>query len=115
MKTNQETLSLTKAEKLALKAVVTKLKIHWPGVKVLLFGSKVKGTSDEESDLDLLIMLTCPVTEDIRRQIVHMVFDINLHYESNISVLIISQEEWDNSPLSLLPIHADIEEEGILL
>lgn len=110
-----EVLNLTEAEKLALNEVIAALKRDWPSVKFKLFGSKVNGTSDEESDLDLLIMLPCQVTNDIRRQIVHKVFDINLKYETNISVFIVSEDEWQKAPLSLLPIHAFIEEEGVSL
>jgi len=113
--TKEKTLHLTEAEKFALGEVIAVLKTDWPSAKFKLFGSKVNGTFDAESDLDLLIMLPCPVTNEIRRQIVHKVSDINLSYETNISALIVSEEEWQNAPLSLLPIHAFVEEEGVSL
>ncbi len=109
------TSNLTKTEKLALEEFITTLKTDWSSAKFKLFGSKVKGTADAESDLDLLIVLPCSITKEIRRQIVHKVFDINLTHGTNISVLIVSEEEWQNAPLSLLPIHAFVEEEGIPL
>ncbi len=111
----ENALNLTEAEKLALDEVMTVLKSDWPSVKFKLFGSKVSGTFDAESDLDLLVMLPCPVTDGIRRQIVHKVFDINLKYGTNISALIVSEDEWQKAPLSLLPIHAFVEEEGVAL
>jgi len=106
---------LTKNEKQALNELVTDLKSTWPGLKVKVFGSKVKGIADEESDLDLLILLPCDVSESIRREIICKVFDMNLTYETNISPLIMSENEWDRGLISLLPIHAYIEEEGIPL
>ncbi len=109
------TSNLTKTEKLALEEFITTLKTDWPFARFKLFGSKVSGTFDAESDLDLLIMLPCPVTNEIRRQIVHKVSDINFAYGTNISELIVSEEEWQNAPLSLLPIHAFVEEEGVSL
>ena len=108
-------LNLTEAEKLALDEVMTALKNDWSSAKFKIFGSKVSGTFDEESDLDLLIMLPCPVTNEIRRQIVHKVSDINFAYGTNISALIVSEDDWQKSPLSLLPIHAFVEEEGVSL
>lgn len=108
-------VNLSEADKRALGELIAILKSEWPRSKFKLFGSKVKGTQDAESDLDLLISLPCPVTEKIRRQIIHRVFDINLTYGANISALIVSEEEWQNGLLSLLPIHAFIEEEGISL
>jgi len=108
-------LNLTKTESLAIDELITALKTDWPRAKFKLFGSKVNGTSDAESDLDILILLPCPVTKEIRRQIVHKVSDINMAYGTNISALIVSEDEWQDSPLSLLPIHAFVEEEGITL
>lgn len=108
-------LKLSKIEKDALKKLVTDLRFAWHDTEFKLFGSKVKGIADEESDLDVLIILPCDVTPEIRRQIIYTVFDINLEFETNISALIVSKIEWENKPFSLLPIHAFIEEEGIPL
>jgi predicted nucleotidyltransferase len=111
----EKTLNLTEAEKIALDNLIATLKSDWPFARFKLFRSKVSGTFDAESDLDLLIMLPCPVTNEIRRQIVHKVSDINFAYGTNISEFIVSEEEWQNSPISLLPIHAFVEEEGVSL
>ncbi len=108
-------LNLAETERVAIDKLLTILRTDWPSAKFKIFGSKVKGTADEESDLDLLIMLPCPITNEMRRQIIHKVSDINLAYETNISPLIVSEEEWKNAPLSLLPIHAFVEEEGVAL
>lgn len=67
---------------------------------------------DEESDLDLLILLPCEVTEKIRREIIHKILDINLQFDSNISPLILAEKEWNDSVISSLPIHHFVEEEG---
>jgi len=112
---NGNTSNLTESEKLALEEVMNALKNDWPNVKFKLFGSKVSGTFNAESDLDLLVMLPCQAVNGIRRQIVHKVFEINLLYETNISTLIVSEDEWHKAPLVLLPIHAFVEEEGIAL
>jgi len=108
-------LKFAKSERYALSELIAYLKTSWPGVKFKLFGSKVKGIADEESDIDLLIMLPCSVTEELRKKIIYKVFDINLIFETNISTLIIARVEWESAPFSLLPIHAYIEEEGVPL
>ena len=104
---------ISKSEKMALDKLIAELRASWPRVKAKIFGSKVKSVADEESDLDILILVPEEVTENIRRQIIHKVFDINLIYETNLSPLIISKGEWENRLTSLLPIHAFIEEEGV--
>ena len=104
---------ISKSEKQALDKLIAELKASWPGVKAKIFGSKVKGIADDESDLDILILLPGEVSEDTRRQIIYKVFDINLAYETNLSPLIMSEGDWEGRPTSLLPIHAFIEEEGV--
>lgn len=91
------------------------IKSEWPHAQCKLFGSKLNGTADEESDMDVLITLPCTVTNEIRQKIVHEVFNINLSCRSNISVLVVSGEEWANSAISVLSVHAFIEEEGVSL
>lgn len=105
----------SESEKDALIKLMSDLRVSWPNVKFKLFGSKVKGLADEESDLDLLVLLPCDVSEDIRRQIIHKVFDINLTFGTSISALIMSEKEWESDVFSLLPIHSFIEEEGVPL
>ncbi len=108
-------LNLRKSEKDALIKLIIDLKRLWPEIQFKLFGSKVKGKADVESDIDLLIVLPCEVTEEIRRRIIHKIFNINLAFEINISGLIISEKEWESPIFSFLPIHVSIEEEGITL
>jgi len=104
---------ISKSEKQALDKLIAELKASWPGVKAKVFGSKVKGIADDESDLDILILLPGEVSGDTRRQIIYKVFDINLTYETNLSPLIMAEGDWEGKLTSLLPIHAFVEEEGI--
>ena len=108
-------MTLSPAERSAINELIGEVKKLWPETKFKLFGSRVTGSADAESDIDILIQLPFPVTEEIRRQIIHKTFDINLAYESNISVLIVSQQEWNDGILSVLPIHSAVEAEGIAL
>ena len=105
----------TKSEIDALSRLIIDIEKSWPKAKFKLFGSKLRGTADEESDLDILILLPCEVTEKIRQRIIHKVFDINLTLETNISSLIMAEKEWGSATFSLLPIHEYIEEEGVSL
>jgi len=106
---------LSENEKKALESLMTELRASWPDVKVKVFGSKVKGVADEESDLDILVLMPCTVLDNIRKGVIHMIFDINLVYGTNLSPLILSADEWGGGLISVLPIHAFIEEEGVTL
>ncbi len=104
---------LTKSELDAINKLYAHLKKDWPEATFTLFGSRATGKFDEESDIDILILLPCNVSEKIREQIIDIVFDINLQFDTNISPLIFSKREW--ADLSILPIHYFVEKEGVSL
>ena len=56
----------------------------------------------------------CP-TAQVRDRITSLILDINLAYDTNLSELIVDQQTWDTGLPATLPIHAEIEEEGIRL
>ncbi len=115
MKTGRRLQYLSSQDQHALQELSTFIKEHWPQARLKVFGSKIKGTADEESDLDTLIELPLAITEEIRRGIIHRVFEINLAFGTNLSVLIVSREEWEQGYLTLLPIHSEVEEGSITL
>lgn len=102
-------------EREALSFLVEDLKKQFPGVDIILFGSKVMGVPDLESDIDVLILLPCFVKDETRTIIIHKVFDVNLHFNTNISPVIISQDDWEHGPVSVLPIHETVERDGVVL
>ena len=109
------TLKITETEQKALNELLPFLKGTWQNARIVMFGSKAKGAPDEESDLDILIALPVDVTKNIRRSIIHKIFEINLLFGTNISALIVSLDEWQYGRLSVLPIHTAVEKEGISL
>ncbi len=106
-------LNLTENEKQAIEELASSIRKEFPLARLLVFGSRAVGRGDEESDTDLLIVLPCPVTLNLRHSIVEKVFYLNLAHCCNISVLIVSEKDWREGNLSVLPIHDFIEEEGI--
>ena len=83
--------------------------------RIVLFGSVVRGEADEESDVDLLIVLREFPNHLVRNQISRLLLDINLEYDTNLSGLVVEQPTWDEGLLTVLPIHAEVQEEGIRL
>lgn len=106
---------LSRKEERALNKLITEIRGRWPGAKLKLFGSKVTGEFDEESDVDILIVLPGKVSQKTRKQIIGIVFEINLEVGSNISPLILSKDEWETGLVPLLPIYYYIEKEGVSL
>jgi hypothetical protein len=45
----------------------------------------------------------------------HIIFDINLEYEKNISSTVVDQYSWESGCFSILPIKNEIEREGMVV
>jgi len=99
----------------ALREVSDRLTAAFRVDRLMLFGPVVRGEADEESDADLLVVLMERPTHQERDRITSLILDVNLEYGTNLSELIVGRETWDRGVPSVLPLHAEIEAEGIRL
>lgn len=99
----------------ALAELKERLTVSYPVVRLVLFGSAARGEMDAESDVDVLVLTHQPLDRKSQDDIVHEVFGINLHYDTNISVLITDLQNWDEGVFSILSIRKEIDKEGIAL
>ena len=91
------------------------LRERFPVDRVILFGSKARGTDDEESDVDLLILTSRPLSWREQNAVTDMLFDIELGHDVIISTLILSTREWSEGPHTVLPIHDEIDDHGVVV
>jgi len=106
-------LSLSPNLHAALQTVRHRLTAEFKIDRLVLFGSIAWGQPDEESDVDLLIVLNNKIDLETEDAISRAVFDINLKYDTNLSELIVDRETWDHGLASAMPIHDEIERRGI--
>ena len=84
----------------------------YPVVRLILFGSAVRGEMDEESDVDVLVLTEKPLTWKERDAIYDRVFKTNLRYDTNISVLVVDLHNWEEGLISVMPIREEVQREG---
>jgi predicted nucleotidyltransferase len=108
-------LPLTKPQARALRILACQIRAGYPVERLILYGSTVRGEATSESDIDLLIVTLVPLERAARRGITDMVFEINLKYKTNFSALVVDQSSWESGLLSILPIHTEIQREGIAI
>ena len=106
-------LSSTQSE--ALRQIKTKVMAGFPVVDVVLYGSVARGEGDDESDVDLMIVISEPITRFRRHEITDIVFDVNLQFGTNFSTLVVDKESWDTGMISVLPLRDEIMRDGIRL
>lgn len=79
-----------------------------------LFGSRAREEGDEESDLDVLVLLDFAPTA-VRGKIFEIAADIFLEYEIDISPLVMSQEHFEDMKRRERLLPQEIERDGVSL
>jgi predicted nucleotidyltransferase len=108
---------LTGKERSALSEFVAKLREKYADdvVLVMLFGSKVRGDFDEESDLDVLVVVEGDDRWPYWREITDLTSDLLLGYEVNISALVFNEEHYRWLMEHRTPIYNNTTREGVLV
>ena len=101
-------------EQAALEEFLTKLREQHGSEVVLvsLFGSKVRGDFDEESDIDVLLVVE-DRTSQLWEDIVEIETDLMLKYDSVISSLIMGRDNYEWHRRYKAPLYRNIERDGI--
>jgi predicted nucleotidyltransferase len=81
-------------------------------VRVYAYGSRVRGDADIGSDLDLLVELR-EVTRAAKREILDRAWELSLEEGYVVSVVVVSQEAFEHSPLSQSGFARNVRREGI--
>lgn len=108
-------LNLTFAEEKILELFSSTIQHSMPEAsKIILFGSRARGLSDEESDLDVAVVVKSPVNKslwDIIWSIKWEVLNKLLLEEFPLSLTLLSEEEF-NSDTALI---REIKKDGVVL
>jgi uncharacterized protein len=104
-------ISPTQSE--ALHQIKSRVMADFVVVDFVLYGSTARGEADEESDVDIMIVLSEPISRFKRHEITDIVFDANLQFGTNFSTLVVDQESWDTGMMSVLPLRDEIIRDGI--
>ena len=111
---------LKPSERAALAELVDRLRQRYSDnlLRVVLFGSKARGDFDEESDLDVLVVVT-QIPDEVywqhRRAIIKETCDLELEYGVVFSLLIQDAPEYAQMRQWNLLINRNIERDGIVL
>ncbi len=81
---------------------------------IRLYGSRARGDFDERSDIDIAVIVR-GLTRQTRNRILEKTAEIELENLMPLSVLVLSEEEFENLKRRERRIALDIEREGIPL
>ena len=83
-------------------------------VKVILYGSVARGTNDEESDIDIMIIIKNELDSFAEDKLSDFIVDMNLKYDKVFSVIDVNVHKFDKWA-AVLPFYQNVDREGIVL
>jgi predicted nucleotidyltransferase len=101
------------------RGILIKLKetVHLllPTAKVLLYGSVARGTQDEESDYDVLILTDAPLSTKEEDAVTDDIYNLELEQGIVISTLFYTKDFWAAPLAQVLPFHQRVQEDGVII
>ncbi len=107
--------NLTKKERQAIKELVEGLKKLCGNnlTRIILYGSKARGDSTEDSDIDIMIVLKeIKNKREEKEKISNFCWEICYKYDLLIAETIKTEQEYENS---ITPLLLNVRKEGIVL
>ena len=81
-------------------------------VELRLFGSKARGDSNPESDIDVLIVLE-ELNREIRKQVSALCCDLSIDHHVVISPILYSLAEFTSGHTRITPFYQNVRREGV--
>ncbi len=107
---------ITKKEGEALQTFIQRLlaELGQQVVQVILFGSKARGTSTTDSDVDLLILVK-DEDRQLQRKISKISSQVDLDYDILLNTLLIADKRWKQMSKERFSLCRNVERDGINL
>ena len=107
---------LTSNERAAVTEYIARIRSRFPDrvLDVILFGSKVRGDADIESDIDLLVLVDTENNE-FRSELWRVASDVSLDYNVVLSPRVFGQARWAETRRIRLPLYRAIVADGVPL
>ena len=83
-------------------------------VELRLFGSKARGDSNSESDIDVLIVLE-DYDWEIEKAVSHLCFEINIECGVLLIPVLYSKAEYESDLTKVTPFYQNVRKEGVLV
>ena len=107
---------LTPNDHAAVEEYIQLIRSRYPEriLAVALFGSKARGDADDESDIDLLVLVDAEENE-FRDELWHIASRVSLEHNVVVSPCVFGQERWAETRRIRMPISRAIQAEAVPL
>lgn len=104
---------LSERDRGAVEAAAAMLRAMLPVERIVLFGSTARGEAGQESDIDLVVLTTRPLTPAEKTGVVRTLYPLQIERGIVMSTIEIPLEEWERGPYRVTPLYSEIERDGI--
>lgn len=94
---------MKKKQMKSLQEFAGKVRARYPGARIFAFGSQTKGNASPESDLDICVVLPRIDPED-RIAVSDIAWETGLDHDLHLSTVVVSQNDFEQGPLSVSPL-----------
>lgn len=108
----RDELTIKPNERSALVQLKEALGARFELVDFRVYGSAVRGTASDDSDLDVILEITRVSSETVA-QIDDIVYEVNLANDTFVSTVVFGSDELNSGPLSESPLYKAAMREGI--
>ena len=82
---------------------------------VILYGSRARGDADEYSDYDILVIVDGPADMALEEKIRGNIYPLELETGAVLTLILYNKQQWDSPLYRAMPLHKNIDREGVLL
>ena len=112
MKTLDE-IPLKENERQAIVELKEPILKRYPDTEIILFGSKARGDSSDESDIDVLVLLDTNVDDHVRLYIFNVAYEIELSYDVVFGIIVQTKDLWYSDAAKYFPLYDSIQQDGV--
>ncbi|MFQ6031499.1 MAG: nucleotidyltransferase family protein [Candidatus Zixiibacteriota bacterium] len=83
--------------------------------EIRIFGSKVRGDFDKESDIDVFVVFDRGVDWDFENKVSRIAYDIDLEFGVLFNLIIFSASQLKEPKYKILPFIQNVKKEGVTI
>jgi len=115
MKTLEQVQTISGRDRQLLHEIKQIVHKSLPSAEVLLYGSVARGTQDPESDYDILVLTSEPLSKEEETSVDDSLFELELSTGLVVSTIFCPKEKWDTPLYRAMPFHWEIDRDAVVL